>query len=58
MTCSDHMEGLILNGDTRKTVTIEKVTNGFIVSSNNSDHKSVAMTKKLANKMASKFLNK
>ena len=56
-------EGLLMNlqRSTRKTVHIEKVRNGFIVSaaSNGFDEKkAIAKTKKEANKMASRFFNK
>jgi len=52
-------EGLLMRPK-RKSVTVEEVTNGFIVSTNNSenfsDKRAIAKTKKDANKMASKFL--
>ncbi len=55
-------EGLIMKAERpkRKSVSVEKVTNGFIVSSHTSnmfgEKKAIAKTKTEANKMASKFL--
>jgi hypothetical protein len=60
MTCE---EGLLMEPvRPRKTVTVEKVSNGFIVtarsSKNPSERLSIAKNLKEANKMAAKFLGK
>jgi hypothetical protein len=61
MTCE---EGLLMEPEStpRKTVSVEQVSNGFIVHSrsntNPSGKVSISKTRKEANKMVAKFLGK